>query len=146
MNPLKWGFFTMKRFFLYILLIFLLFSVYFIGNIYRPYVFDNNINDFGLADVGYNPIAVTNMAILRWLGFYKLTSNKVLDIFINTFILISFEILSFFFNIFGVFDLKDIIALLFSLLFSLILFCKLDSKVFRIQLLKILFIIRKFEK
>lgn len=68
------------------------------------------IYDFGLADVGYNIIAVTNMSLLICLGIMRITKNKVTDIFVLTFAYLFFEIASYKIDLFGVFDIKDCIA------------------------------------
>jgi len=113
---------------IFILFLFFLALTIYLGNFYRPFIYLNNIDDYGLADVGYNIIAVTNMSLLSWTGFYKFTKNKIFDIAINTLVFLSYEILSYFFSIFGVFDIKDFIALIFSSLLSLGLLFFIDKK------------------
>lgn len=115
-----------------IFVLFLLFfcMTVFLGNYYRPYVYSNKINDYGLADVGYNIIAVVNMSLLSWLGFYKFTKNKIIDICINTGFYLFFELLSYKLSLFGVFDIKDCYALIFSGLLSLVFLYFLDKQIF----------------
>lgn len=106
----------------------------YIGNYYRPYIYKNNIYDYGLADVGYNPIAVVNMSLISWLGFYNFTQSKIYDILINTAVYLSLEILSFLTPISGVFDIKDCYALIFGCFLSFSLFYLLDKKSFLIEI------------
>lgn len=111
-------------------LLFLVLTMW-IGNTYRPYIYSNHINDYGLADVGYNPIAVVNMTLLRWLGVCRFSRNKVLDIFINTIAYLFFELTSYFIPLFGVFDIKDALALIFSCLLSVGMMYVIDKKGFK---------------
>mgnify|MGYP006139790777 FL=1 len=113
-----------------ILFIFFLIITIYLGNYYRPYVYSNKIDDYGLADVGYNIIAVVNMSLFSWLGFYRYTKNKIVDIILNTTLYLSFELISYFISLFGVFDIKDCFALLIGGLFSIILLYLVDKKLY----------------
>ena len=113
-----------------VLWIFFFWLTMYLGNVYRPYIYQNNIEDYGLADVGYNIIAVVNMSLLSWTGFYRFTSNKIVDIGINTGAYLFVELMSYFTNSPGVFDIKDCIALILSGLFSLLLLHLIDKEMF----------------
>jgi len=95
---------------------FLIFLVinYFLSSIYRPFIYSNNINDYGLADIGNNitfvPGAYFMVLLFRkkpFFGFYK-------DIYFHTSFLIIVEILSKYIKGIGTFDYKDIIGLFFG--------------------------------
>tara|TARA_R110002051_G_C8756849_1_gene501062 strand:- start:2305 stop:2640 length:336 start_codon:yes stop_codon:yes gene_type:complete len=88
---------------------------------YRNYIYTNKIEDFGLADVGNNIFAVTVISLISWIGAFKFSNNKIIDILIFTAIYIVLEILSYFFSIFGTFDYKDIIALLCGSFLAIVL-------------------------
>lgn len=103
---------------LLILAVFIILSIS-LNTIYRDFIYSNKIYDFGIADVGYNLFAVTLISLTSWVGVFKYTNNKILDILINTLIYISIEIASYFIPIIGTFDFKDIIALLISCIITL---------------------------
>jgi len=123
----------MNKYIVFALWVSFLFLTFVIGNYYRPFIYKNNIYDYGLADVGYNSIAVVNMSLLSWLGFYKFTNSKFFDILINTAVYLSLELLSFFITLFWVFDAKDCYALLFGCFLSFLLFYLLDKKLFMLE-------------
>jgi len=98
----------------YNIIYFILFLVinYVLSSVYRPFIYTNKLNDYGLADVGNNIIFVPGVyfmvLILRkkpFFGFYK-------DVYFHTFFLIIIEILSKYINGIGTFDYKDIVGLL----------------------------------
>jgi len=100
----------------YIISYFFIFLVinYILSSIYRPFIYSNNINDFGLADIGNNitfvPGAYFMVLLFRnkpFFCFYK-------DIYFHTSFLMLIEILSKFIKGIGTFDYKDIIGLLFG--------------------------------
>ena len=82
-----------------------------LSSYYRPFIYSNKINDFGLADIGNNIVFIPGVYFL--LLFIR---NKPLwgirkDIYYMLCGLILFEILSFFIKGIGTFDFKDIMAL-----------------------------------
>ncbi|AUS06418.1 VanZ family protein [Pseudotamlana carrageenivorans] len=85
---------------------------FFLNSIYRPYVYSNEINDFGIADMGNNIVFVPGVYFLLSLISKKPIKGIYKDIFIHTSFLIFFEVLSLFINGIGTFDFKDIFALL----------------------------------
>lgn len=85
---------------------------------YRPYIYTNNIYDYGLADAGYNLFAVVLISLTSWIFNLKITNNKWTDILLHTSIFIILEIVSYFFPILGTFDGLDIGALLISSLIA----------------------------
>jgi len=100
----------------YIFLYFIIFLIinYTLSSIYRPFIYSNHINDYGLADIGNNIIFIPGvyfMALLLrkkpFFGYYK-------DIVFHTSFLIIVEILSKYIKGIGTFDYKDIFGLLFG--------------------------------
>jgi len=113
-----------------LLILFLALTVY-LGNYYRPYIYENKIEDYGIADVGYNIIAVINISLISWIGIFKITRNKIIDVLIITVGYLVHELLSCFWPfLFGVFDTKDCIALFISGLISLLILFILNRKEF----------------
>lgn len=94
---------------------------------YRSYIYKNAYYDFGVADVGYNIFAVPVISLFSWLGFFNFSKNKFIDILLFTGIYLILEIASSYFPIFGVFDIKDIMALLFSGLIAMVLLYAFDK-------------------
>jgi len=87
---------------------------YVLSSIYRPFIYNNKINDYGLADIGNNITFVPGtyfMVLLfrkkPFFGFYK-------DIYFHTSFLILVEVLSKYIKGIGTFDYKDIFGLLFG--------------------------------
>jgi len=104
----------MKLNFIVLYFIFFLVIGYVLSSIYRPFIYNNNIDDFGLADVGNNIALVPSVYFMILLsrkkpfyGFYK-------DIFFYTSFLIIIEILSKNIKSIGAFDYKANIGLLFG--------------------------------
>ena len=84
----------------------------FLSSWYRPYIYSNAINDYGLADIGNNipfiPAVYFSMLLLRQKFFY----GAIKDIYYYAGFLIVIEILSGLIDGIGTFDFKDIIGLL----------------------------------
>ena len=85
---------------------------FFLSSIYRPFIYSNEINDFGIADIGNNIVFVPGIYFLVSLISIKPVKGIYKDIFIHTSFLIIFEILSLFIKGIGTFDFKDIFGLL----------------------------------
>jgi len=119
----------MKKKALIILIFFFVIGVL-MNTYYREYIYENNKFDFGIADVGYNLVAVILMTLTSFIGLFKITNNKVLDVLIFTLSYITNEIFSYFFPILGTFDFKDIIALLLSGLIAIGLLHLFDKNIF----------------
>lgn len=107
--------------------IILLIINYVLSSIYRPFIYSNNINDYGLADVGNNIIFIPGVYFMillfrkkPFLGFYK-------DIYFHVLFLVIVEISSKYINGIGTFDYKDIVGLLLGGLLT-ILIVKLHLK------------------
>jgi len=87
----------------------LILSVY-----YRPYIYNNNINDFGLADTIGSLVSVIAFCTIIWgLKDYS-DKEKNIQIILATFIYAVFWEFFGYLNIYGTFDKKDIIAGLIS--------------------------------
>lgn len=84
---------------------------YLLSSVYRPYIYSQDINDYGLADVGNNVIFVPGIYFIVLLIRKKPFFNYNRDIYFHTVILIIVEILSKYYNGIGTFDYKDIIGL-----------------------------------
>ena len=83
----------------------------FLSSYYRPYIYSNNINDYGLADIGSNILFVPGVYFLILFIRNKPLFGLIKDIYYHLFILIIVEILSYFIDGIGTFDIKDILAL-----------------------------------
>ncbi|MFP4341859.1 MAG: hypothetical protein ACLFQO_15530 [Cyclobacteriaceae bacterium] len=83
----------------------------FLNEHYRPYVYQNSIQDFGLADVAGNLISPCAICFIVWFMRKKLTSSVKLDIALITLVYLLHEILSIIFPFLGTFDIKDMVAL-----------------------------------
>lgn len=106
----------------------IVFSGLLLSVIYRPYIYSNNINDFGFADAIGSLIAVIAFCFFVW-GF-KEYSNKEK----NKQIIIATLIYSFgwelfgYLGIYGTYDKNDIVAALISGLITFLLKEIIDRK------------------
>lgn len=82
-----------------------------LSSYYRPYIYYNKINDFGLADIGNNILFVPGVYFLLLFIRKKPSWGIIKDIYYILTSLVLAEILSFFIKGIGTFDFKDIIAL-----------------------------------
>ncbi len=98
----------------YSIVYFIIFLVinYVLSSIYRPFIYSNSINDYGLADVGNNIIFIPGVYFMvlclrkkPFFGFYK-------DIYFHLLFLTIVEVLSKYIKGIGTFDYKDIVGLL----------------------------------
>ena len=83
-------------------------------SIYRPYIYSNNIYDYGFSDIIGSLVSVIGFCTLIW--YYKDYPNKTknLHIIVATFIFsIVWEAFGYF-NVYGTFDKKDVIASIMS--------------------------------
>lgn len=87
-----------------------------INTFYRPYIYSNKINDFGLADVGNNITFIPGVYFLYFLFRDKFIFSKYKDIIFHFCILSAVEVLSVFIPHIGTFDIKDVFGLLFGAL------------------------------
>lgn len=78
---------------------------------YRPFIYLNKIDDFGIADIGNNFlfIPITYFIIFSFQKKFIYGKNK--DILLHFFLLALFELLSFYFKNIGEFDFKDVLGL-----------------------------------
>jgi len=89
--------------------------------IYRPFVYNNNINDLGFADTLGSLVSVISYCNFTW-GLKEYSNNDK-----NKQILIAILIFGFFWeflgfiHVYGTFDIKDIIAVLISGFFTYVL-------------------------
>lgn len=120
-----------KKIRLVLLLIFLIAISAYLSTPYREYIYERNINDYGLADVGGNLFVVTILSIICWLGVFKISNNRILDVLIVTAIYLILEIASYFFPYIGTFDIKDLIVLPFGTLIALWVLYGLERKNFQ---------------
>ncbi len=93
-----------------ILLICLVYNFY-MNTFYRPYIYSNKINDFGIADIGNNISFIPGVYFLLYLFRKKYLFGKITDIVFHFCFLSIVEILSAFIPHIGTFDIKDIIGL-----------------------------------
>lgn len=94
--------------------ILIIFSGLILSALYRPYIYSNNINDFGFADTIGSLIAVVAFCFFVW-GFKEYSNQEKNKQIIIATLIYSFgwELLSFL-GIHGTFDKKDIVAALIS--------------------------------
>ena len=90
-----------------------------INQIYRPWVYENNINDLGIADIGPNFIFVVVVSFTIWLFKIRLTLIKEWDILLITLGYFILEFISYFISFIGTFDFKDFIGLIISYFLTL---------------------------
>jgi hypothetical protein len=94
---------------------------FFINSYYRPFIYKNNINDLGFADIGNNIIFIPSIYLLLFLIRGKHIFSKYKDIVFHLCFLSIVEFLSAFLPHIGTFDWKDILGLVIGaiiLLFS----------------------------
>jgi hypothetical protein len=99
-----------------ILLLILLIYNFAINTFYRPYIYKNNIDDYGIADVGNNITFIPGVYCFLYLVRRKYFFSKQKDIVIHFCVLCTIEIISAFVPHFGTFDPKDILGLLIGAL------------------------------
>mgnify|MGYP003644711914 CR=1 FL=1 len=92
--------------------IFFFFLGYFLSSWYRPYVYSNGINDYGLADIGNNISFVPGLYFLLRLFRQKFMLGVIYDIILIAITLILIELTSAFVDGIGTFDYRDIIGLI----------------------------------
>lgn len=95
----------------YLIILICLLYGFLINNYYRPFIYTNKINDYGLADIGNNITFIPGSYMLMRLFRQKYISSQKNDIVIHFISLSSVEILSAFIPYIGTFDVKDIIGL-----------------------------------
>jgi hypothetical protein len=95
---------------------------YILNNPYRKFIYENHINDFGLADTSYNIFRVTLLTLVLWILGLSFTKSRVLDIFILYIGFVVIEVLSSWFPLFGSFDQIDLLALTISLIITLLIY------------------------
>jgi hypothetical protein len=95
---------------LYYFLIFIIASTL-INTFYRPYIYSNNIYDYGFADIGNNLFFIPGIYFMTLVLWKKPIFGYIKDIYFHLFILIFLEILSNYIRFIGTFDIRDILAL-----------------------------------
>lgn len=111
-----------------ILSIIIVFSGLLLSIIYRPYIYANNINDFGIADTIGSFVAVLGFCFFVW-GIKEYSNKeKNKQIIIATFIYsFGWELFGYL-GIYGTYDKKDIIAALISGLITFLIKEIIDRK------------------
>lgn len=89
----------------------LLCTGYFLNSIYRPYIYSNNITDFGIADAGNNLIFVPGVHFLLLLIRNKPLTTYLGDILLILGVYMSIELFQLFGLIPGTFDWQDMTGL-----------------------------------
>jgi len=103
-----------------LLLLFFLGVGYYLNNVYRPYIYSHNINDFGIADIGTNILFIPLVIIFNDLIYkYRTRRDKQKWILYSFLILTLHELLSYWVPFFGHFDYKDILGLLSGAILTL---------------------------
>lgn len=83
-----------------------------INSIYRPYIYINRINDFGIADIGNNLAFIPGVYFLSNIIRKKYVISKYNDIWLCFLLFSTVELISYFLPFIGAFDMKDIFGLL----------------------------------
>ena len=113
-----------KRNLLIVLLVMLIFINEVLYYIYRPFIYSNNIFDYGIADSFSNFIAVLINVVISMIFYEKIKVPLEIAIFSISLGFIIYEILQGFIFTYGTFDIKDIIATLLGGIASYLLFSK----------------------
>ncbi len=100
--------------------------VFFINTYYRPYIYKNEILDFGIADIGNNIVIIPFTYFLTYLLRRKFIFSDFKDILFQFLILSGLEVLSVFVSYIGTFDFNDIIGLLLGAFLTYIIMQKLN--------------------
>lgn len=95
---------------IFILVLFFILS-FILSNYYRDYIYNNKLNDFGLADIGNNILFIPSVYILILIFYKKNLFGKYIDILFHFLILTLIEVLSYFIDNIGTYDFKDIFGL-----------------------------------
>lgn len=85
-----------------------------LNTFYRPYIYLNKIDDFGLADIGNNLTFIPGVYLIY---LYTNKTQKLIDPSYCLLILGLIELASYFVPFLGTFDIKDIIGLSIGTLF-----------------------------
>ncbi len=96
----------------YLLLFLFLVLGYYLNSAYRPYMYRNGLNDFGIADIGTNfffiPMGLLMQSILPKKNAFTEKRKFILYSFLA---LAAHELLSYWIPMLGHFDFKDVIGL-----------------------------------
>lgn len=111
-----------------IILLFLVGYGIFINSVMRPYVYHNNLNDFGFSDIGNNIIFIPILSLLYDIFIKKFIINRTFDSVIHFVVLSVIELLSIKYKSLGTYDFKDIIGLFIGLLISFFINYELYNK------------------
>lgn len=103
---------------------------YALNSHYRPFIYENNINDFGLADIGNNLIFVPCSYFLILLFNKKPIYGVYKDVIFYFAFLTFIEVMSSILRMLGTFDAKDVIGLAIGSFLTIILIKlnKIDQK------------------
>ncbi len=83
-----------------------------INTFYRPYIYNNHLCDFGIADIGNNLAFIPGVYFLSNSIRSKYIISKYYDIWLCLLLFASIECFSYFIPFLGTFDIKDIFGLL----------------------------------
>jgi hypothetical protein len=109
----------------YLIILICLLYGFVINNYYRPFIYTNKINDYGIADIGNNITFIPGTYLLMRLFRQNYICSPKKDIIIHFIILSGVEIISEFIPHIGTFDIKDIVGLFIG---ALILFLFVEYK------------------
>lgn len=97
---------------------------------YRPYIYSNKINDFGIADIGNNITFIPAVYFITYLFNGRYLASKYYDLYIQLGFLVSLEAASYFFHFLGTFDLKDIFGASVGTIITHITLVKCQAKLY----------------
>lgn len=96
----------------YLLLLLFLVLGYYMNSAYRPYIYRNGLNDFGIADMGTNILFVPIGLLLQHILPQKTVFTDNRKFILYSFLaLAAHELLSYWIPMLGHFDFKDVIGL-----------------------------------
>jgi len=113
------------------ILIIIILGSWFLDFYYQFFSYETKIIDYIITDIIKSLFSILGFSIISWLGAFKITSNKIIDVFIFTIGYIILEIIATIYLSSKVMESKTIFALLISCLLTLSVLYFLNKKEFK---------------
>lgn len=113
------------------ILIIIILGSWFLDFYYQFFSHETKIIDYIITDIIKSLFSILGFSIISWLGAFKITSNKIIDVFIFTIGYIILEIIATIYLSSKVMESKTIFALLISCLLTLSVLYFLNKKEFK---------------